>query len=104
MEPRHLGCLAVIARSFARITETNLKKQGVLALTFSDPAHYDLIGERDKLSILGLAQMASDQPLQLRIEHEDGGTDAVSLNHSFTEQQIGWFRAGSALNQIAAAQ
>ena len=104
MEPRHLGCLAVIARSFARIAETNLKKQGVLALTFSDPAHYDLIGERDKLSILGLAQMSPDQPLQLRIDHEGGGTDDVPLNHSFTEQQIGWFRAGSALNQIAAAQ
>ncbi len=104
MEPRHLGCLAVIARSFARIAETNLKKQGVLALTFSDPAHYDLIGERDKLSILGLAQMSADQPLQLRIDHADGGTDDVPLKHSFTEQQIGWFRAGSALNQIAAAQ
>ena len=104
MEPRHLGGLAVIARSFARIAETNLKKQGVLALTFSDPAHYDLIGERDKLSILGLARMTPGQPLQLRIDREDGSTDSVPLDHSFTEPQIGWFRAGSALNQIAAAQ
>ena len=104
MEPRHLGGLAVIARSFARIAETNLKKQGVLALTFSDPSHYDLIGERDKLSILGLARMTPGQPLQLRIDREDGSTDSVPLDHSFTEPQIGWFRAGSALNQIAAAQ
>ena len=104
MEPRHLGGLAVIARSFARIAETNLKKQGVLALTFSDPSHYDLIGERDKLSILGLAQMTPGQPLQLRIDREDGSTDSIPLDHSFTEPQIGWFRAGSALNQIAAAQ
>ncbi len=104
MEPRHLGGLAVIARSFARIAETNLKKQGLLALTFADPAHYDLINENDQLSILGLAQMAPDQSLQLRIHRPDGSSDDVPLNHSFTQAQIGWFQAGSALNQIAAAQ
>ena len=104
MEPRHLGGLAVIARSFARIAETNLKKQGLLALSFADPAHYDLIQENDRLSILGLTKMAPGQPLQLRIHHPDGSTEAIPLNHSFTQQQIGWFRAGSALNQIAAAQ
>ena len=104
MEPRHLGGLAVIARSFARIAETNLKKQGVLALTFADPAHYDLIREDDQLSILGLPDMAPDQPLQLRIKHQDGPPDQIPLNHSYTQAQIGWFRAGSALNQIAASQ
>ena len=104
MEPRHLGGLAVIARSFARIAETNLKKQGVLALTFADPAHYDLIREDDQLSILGLPDMAPDQPLQLRIKHQDGPPDQIPLNHSYTNAQIGWFRAGSALNQIAASQ
>ena len=104
MEPRHLGGLAVIARSFARIAETNLKKQGVLALAFTDPAHYDLIGETDRLSILGLAQMTPGQPLQLRIERQDGSSDDIPLDHSFTRTQIGWFRAGSALNQIAASQ
>ena len=104
MEIRHCGGYVVIARSFARIAETNLKKQGLLALTFSDPDDYDLIGERDRISVFGLAQMAPDQPLQLRIDHEDGTSDTVQVNHTYTEQQIAWFRAGSALNMIAAAQ
>ena len=104
MEIRHCGGYVVIARSFARIAETNLKKQGLLALTFSDPDDYDLIGERDRISVFGLAQMAPDQPLQLRIDHEDGTSDTVQANHTYTEQQIAWFRAGSALNMIAAAQ
>ena len=101
MELRHLGGLVVIARSFARIAETNLKKQGLLALTFSDPAHYELIGETDKLSVLGLAELAPDRPLELRIDHADGSSDTVSVNHTYTEQQIEWFRAGSALNMIS---
>ena len=101
MELRHLGGLVVIARSFARIAETNLKKQGLLALTFSDPAHYELIGETDKLSVLGLEQLAPDRPLELRIDHADGSSDTVSVNHTYTEQQIEWFRAGSALNMIS---
>ena len=104
MEIRFSGGYVVIARSFARIAETNLKKQGVLALTFSDPAHYDLVGERDRLSVLGLADFAPGNPLTLRIDHEDGSSDEVSVNHSYTEEQITWFRAGSALNKIAAAQ
>ena len=104
MEIRFSGGYVVIARSFARIAETNLKKQGVLALTFSDPAHYDLVGERDRLSVLGLADFATGNPLTLRIDHEDGSSDEVSVNHSYTEEQITWFRAGSALNKIAAAQ
>ena len=104
MEIRFSGGYVVIARSFARIAETNLKKQGVLALTFSDPAHYDLVGERDRLSVLGLADFAPGNSLTLRIDHEDGSSDEVSVNHSYTEEQITWFRAGSALNKIAAAQ
>ena len=104
MEIRFSGGYVVIARSFARIAETNLKKQGVLALTFSDPAHYDLVGERDRLSVLRLADFAPGNPLTLRIDHEDGSSDEVSVNHSYTEEQITWFRAGSALNKIAAAQ
>ena len=104
MEIRFSGGYVVIARSFARIAETNLKKQGILALTFSDPAHYDLVGERDRLSVIGLANFAPGQPLRLRIDHEDGSTDEVSVNHSYTDEQVTWFRAGSALNNIAAAQ
>ncbi len=104
MEIRFSGGYAVIARSFARIAETNLKKQGILALTFSDPAHYDLVGERDRLSILGLAEFAPGQPLTLRVDHEDGSSREVAVNHSYTDEQITWFRAGSALNNIAAAQ
>ena len=104
MEIRFSGGYVVIARSFARIAETNLKKQGVLALTFSDPAQYDLVGERDRLSVLGLANFAPGRPLTLRIDHEDGSSDEVSVNHTYTDEQVIWFRAGSALNNIAATQ
>ena len=104
MEIRWSGGYVVVARSFARIAETNLKKQGILALTFSDPAHYDLVGERDRISVLGLADFAPGQPLTLRIDHEDGSSDEVPVNHTFTEEQITWFQAGSALNKIAASQ
>ncbi len=104
MEIRHSGGYVVIARSFARIAETNLKKQGILALTFSDPAHYDLVGERDRLSVLGLADFAPGRSLTLRIDHADGGSNEVPVNHTFTDEQITWFQAGSALNKIAAAR
>ena len=104
MEIRWSGGYVVIARSFARIAETNLKKQGILALTFSDPAHYDLVGQLDRLSILGLADFAPGQPLTLRVDHEDGSSNEVSVNHSYTDEQITWFQAGSALNKIAASQ
>ena len=104
MEIRFSGGYVVIARSFARIAETNLKKQGLLALTFSDPADYDLVGERDRISVLGLAAFAPGQPLSLRIDHEDGSTDEVAVNHTYTDEQIEWFRAGSALNKIASQQ
>ena len=104
MEIRWSGGYVVIARSFARIAETNLKKQGILALTFSDPDHYDLVGERDRISVLGLEGFAPGQSLTLRIDHEDGSSDQVPVNHTFTEEQITWFQAGSALNKIASSQ
>ncbi len=102
MEPRHLGGLAVLARSFARIAETNLKKQGMLPLTFTDPAQYDLIGERDRISIIGLAELAPGKPVRVVVHHPDGTTDEFDTIHTFAADQIGWFRAGSALNEIAA--
>lgn len=98
MTPRYLGCGAVIARSFARIHETNLKKQGVLALTFANPADYDRIQEDDKLSIVGLADMQQGKPLKCVIRHADGRAEQIMLNHSYNTAQIEWFRAGSALN------
>ena len=104
MEIRWSGGYVVIARSFARIAETNLKKQGILALTFSDPAQYDLIGQLDRLSVLGLSDFTPGQPLTLRIDHEDGSSEEVAVNHTYTEEQITWFQAGSALNKIAASQ
>ena len=104
MEIRWSGGYVVIARSFARIAETNLKKQGILALTFSDPAHYELVGQLDRLSVLGLADFASGRPLTLKIDHEDGSSDEVPVNHTYTDEQITWFQAGSALNKIAASQ
>ncbi len=100
MEPRHLGVRAVLVKSFARIHETNLKKQGMLALTFANKADYDLIEEDDQLDILGLTSFAPGQPLQVRLRHADGDTDLITVNHTYNEGQIGWFRAGSALNLI----
>ena len=104
MEPRHLGGRAIIVRSFARIAETNLKKQGLLALTFADPADYEKFGPQDRVAILGLARMAPDAPLQVSIDHPDGSRETISVNHSYTAEQIEWFQAGSGLNMIAAAQ
>ncbi len=104
MEPRHLGGRAIIVRSFARIAETNLKKQGLLALTFADPADYEKFGAEDRVAVLGLAEMAPDEPLEVSIEHPDGLRETVRVEHSYTADQIEWFRAGSALNMIAAAQ
>jgi aconitate hydratase len=102
MEPRHLGGMAVIARSFARIAETNLKKQGMLPLTFVDPTDYDKIGERDRISILGLGDLAPGRTLKAMIRHEDGSSTSIELKHTFAEDQVPWFRYGSALNFIAA--
>ena len=100
MSPRFLGCLAVVAKSFARIHETNLKKQGVLALTFARSLDYDKVGEKDRLSIYGLNQMAPGKPVELKIVHSNGQWDCVELNHTYNREQIEWFRAGSALNRI----
>ena len=102
MEPRHRGCRAVLAVSFARIHETNLKKQGLLALTFSEPATYDEIGERDRVSILGLADLAPGQPVVCRLDRPDGRSATFTCTHTMTDEQIEWFRAGSALNRIRA--
>ncbi len=101
MEPRHLGAKAIIVRSFARIHETNLKKQGVLPLTFDDPADYDKIQEDDRLSILGLTELAPGKQLKLVMKHKDGSKDEAMLNQTMNQSQIEWFKAGSALNLIA---
>ena len=100
MEPRHLGVRAVLVKSFARIHETNLKKQGMLALTFADKADYDKIQEADTISILGLTEFAPNKPLQMVLNHADGVSDTITVNHSYNEQQIDWFVAGGALNII----
>ncbi len=100
MSPRYLGCKAVIVKSFARIHETNLKKQGLLALTFSDPKDYDLIAETDRISILGLSKLAPEQLVEVLIEHADGKSSKIHVKHTMTQEQIGWFKAGSALNLI----
>ncbi len=102
MEPRWLGGRAIIVKSFARIHETNLKKQGMLPLTFADPADYDKVREDDRISILGLTSFAPGVPLKMVLKHSDGSVDECLLNHTFNENQIGWFKAGSALNLIAA--
>ncbi len=101
MEPRHLGGKAIIVKSFARIHETNLKKQGMLPLTFDNPNDYEKIQEDDKLSIIGLKELAPDKQLKLVIKHADGSNDEIMLNQTFNENQIDWFKAGSALNLIA---
>lgn len=101
MEPRHLGVKAVLVKSFARIHETNLKKQGMLALTFVNAEDYDKIQEDDTFDFLNLEGFAPNTPLQIQITHADGTTDTILANHTYNEQQIGWFKAGSALNLIA---
>jgi aconitate hydratase len=104
MEPRHLGGRAVIARSMARIAETNLKKQGVLPLTFVDPADYDRFREDDRVSVRGLAALAPGSVHDLELAHADGTRDTAKVKHSMAANQIDWFKAGSALNLIAAQQ
>jgi aconitate hydratase len=100
LSPRLLGGAAVIARSFARIHESNLKKQGLLALTFRNAADYERIREDDLASLLGLAKLAPGKPLECRIRHADGSEETLLLDHSFSASQIEWFRAGSALNLV----
>ena len=100
LEPRYRGCVAILARSFARIHETNLKKQGVLALTFADPSTYDLIHEDDRISLLELTSLAPDQPVPCRITRPDGTTIDFACVHTSSRRQLEWFRAGSALNVV----
>jgi aconitate hydratase len=100
MEPRHLGVCAVIVKSFARIHETNLKKQGMLGLTFANEADYDLVQEDDAFNFTDLNAFAPGKQLSLDLVHADGSTDSIKLNHTYNAQQIEWFKAGSALNLI----
>jgi aconitate hydratase len=100
MEPRFLGVRAILVKSFARIHETNLKKQGMLALTFANPSDYDLIQEDDAIDILGLTSFAPGKPLTVVLNHKDGSKHEIQVNHTYNEGQIGWFKAGSALNLI----
>jgi aconitate hydratase len=100
MEPRHLGVRAVLVKSFARIHETNLKKQGMLALTFNDKNDYEKFQENDVIDIIGLNQFAPGKPLTMVLQHADGTTENVVVNHTYNEQQIEWFKAGGALNII----
>ena len=102
MEPRHLGVRAILVKSFARIHETNLKKQGMLALTFADKADYDKIKEDDQFDIVGLTSFNAHTPLSLVIHHADGSQETIQVNHSYNDQQIEWFKAGGALNVIRA--
>ena len=104
MQPRHLGSVAVLVRSFARIHETNLKKQGMLGLTFADKADYDKVQEDDTINFLDLTEFAPEKPLTLEFVHADGSKDIILANHTYNAQQIEWFKAGSALNLIKAQQ
>jgi aconitate hydratase len=103
MQPRHLGIRVILVKSFARIHETNLKKQGMLALTFANEADYDKIQEDDVIDIVDLAHFAPDKQLTLVCNHKDGRKDTIKVNHSYNPGQILWFKAGSALNLMAAS-
>lgn len=100
MEPRHLGVRVVLVKSFARIHETNLKKQGMLGITFANEADYDLIQEDDTFNFIDLESFAPEKPLTIEVVHADGSKDVIKANHTYNETQIGWFKEGSALNMI----
>jgi aconitate hydratase len=100
MSPRYLGGAAVITRSFARIHESNLKKQGILPLTFENPADYEKVREGDRISLLGLKELSPGKPVRMLIKHSDGGSDEVTLKHSLNHEQIEWFKEGGALNAM----
>ncbi len=102
MEPRFLGVRVILVKSFARIHETNLKKQGMLGLTFANKDDYDKVQENDKIDVLGLTEFAPNKPLTIVLKHADGSVDEIQANHTYNEQQIEWFKAGSALNIIRA--
>jgi aconitate hydratase len=103
MEPRYLGVVVVLAKSLARIHESNLKKQGILALTFVDPKDYDKIREKDRISVLGLSQIAPGKTVTIVCKHEDGTEDRFQAQHSYNAKQLTWFRAGSAMNALGKA-
>jgi aconitate hydratase len=103
MSPRFLGCAAVITKSFARIHETNLKKQGILALVFAHPADYEKVQEADRVSLMGLKDLAPGKPVKMVLHHSDGKTENIELRHSYSTEQLKWFVAGSALNLIRQA-
>ena len=100
MEPRYLGVKAVIVKSFARIHETNLKKQGLLGVTFADKEDYNKILEDDEIDIVGLTELYVGKTLQVVLHHKDGTIDSFLVNHTYNEQQIEWYKAGGALNII----
>jgi aconitate hydratase len=100
MEPRHLGVRAILVRSFARIHETNLKKQGMLALTFVNKEDYDKVQEDDTIDITGVTAFTPGLPLKIILHHCDGTKDEIYANHTYNTQQIDWFKAGGALNVI----
>ena len=100
MSPRYLGCTVVIVRSFARIAETNLKKQGILPLTFTKGSDYDLLEQDDRVSVTGLAQLAPGKPVTVVITNPGGKRATIQCQHTLTDEQIGWFKAGSALNAL----
>jgi aconitate hydratase len=100
MEPRFLGVKALLVKSFARIHETNLKKQGILTLTFSEKEDYNKIRENDKVNILGLGKFSPGNRLTIELIHSDSTREIINANHSYNETQIEWFKAGSALNLI----
>ena len=102
MQPRHLGVIAVIVKSFARIHETNLKKQGMLGLTFDNHDDYNLIEEDDTFNFIDLDDFSEGKQLTIEIAHKDGSKNTIKVNHTFNEGQIEWFRKGSALNLIRA--
>ena len=100
MQPRHLGVVAVLVKSFARIHETNLKKQGMLGLTFANEADYDKIQEDDSFDFIDLNEFAQGKPLNIKVTHSNGSSDVILANHTYNSGQIEWFKAGSALNLI----
>lgn len=100
LEPRHLGGRAIIVKSFARIHETNLKKQGMLPLTFANASDYDKIQPTDKISLKNLKSLAPGKQVECEIKHKDGSVDKILLNHTLNDLQITWFKAGSALNRM----
>jgi aconitate hydratase len=102
MEPRHMGCMAFVANSYARIFEANLKKQAVLPFTFEDRADYDKVQAKDRITCESLDQLAPGKAVTLSIKHEDGSTDSIQVNHTLNDKEIDWFKAGSALNSLTA--